>query len=59
LEDVPPHLPVLLEVVVAQEALESLVATAQALIFMVTATIARTMTYTELVSIATQPLVVD
>jgi PII-like signaling protein len=59
LEDVPPHLPVLLEVVVAQEALESLVATAQALIFMVTATIARTMTYTELASIATQPLVVD
>jgi PII-like signaling protein len=59
LEDVPPHLPVLLEVVVAQEALESLVATAQALIFMVTATIARIMTYTELVSIATQPLVVD
>jgi hypothetical protein len=59
LEDVPPHLLVLLEVVVAQEALESLVATAQALIFMVTATIARTMTYTELVSIATQPLVVD
>lgn len=59
MEDVPPHLLVLLEVVVAQEALESLVATAQALIFMVTATIARTMTYTELVSIATQPLVVD
>jgi hypothetical protein len=59
LEDVPPHLLVLLEVVVAQEALESLVATAQALIFMVIATIARTMTYTELVSIATQPLVVD
>jgi hypothetical protein len=59
LEDVPPHLLVLLEVVVAQEALKSLVATAQALIFMVTATIARTMTYTELVSIATQPLVVD